>query len=439
MAYSPNKKRCSVCGQVKNESIGFWLRADGSRFDVCKECAAKNADVRKPQTFLWILKDADIPFIESVWVRMCKNAYKKDPYRFCASTVIGKYLAHVGNTPKYSAYGYADTVRLNQQQIDDRAVANEMKAKAKDALKDRVEDESEVSKEIETMFCGEGSELNELPTEPLPMPEPEPEPELLEEPAPKDEKELVSKSVIPSIIQSQAKQEYVPPVSIDEQKILSSLTPEDEQMLALKWGESFLPSEWLKMEDMFQRYSEEYDMNVDREETLKAMCKTNVNMQRCLDSGDAANASKFSTMFDQLRKSGAFTEAQKKEEKDRYLDSVGELVAAVEREGGIIPRFNYAVDAPEDKVDLTLKDMESYTYNLVKNEMGLGDLIEAYVKKLEEELERDKDRSLMDGLITSRDEEQELQNDIEADNWLAHLEDDIAADADEMYAKIGGE
>ena len=144
-------------------------------------------------------------------------------------------------------------------------------------------------------------------------------------------------------------------------------------------------------------------------------------------------------MFDQLRKSGAFTEAQKKEEKDRYLDSVGELVAAVEREGGIIPRFNYAVDAPEDKVDLTLKDMESYTYNLVKNEMGLGDLIETYVKKLEEELERDKDHSLMDGLITSRDEEQELQNDIEADNWLAHLEDDIAADADKMYAQIGGE
>ena len=439
MAYSPNKKRCSVCGQVKNESIGFWLRADGTRFDVCKECAAKNADVRKPQTFLWILKDADVPFIESVWVRMCKNAYKKDPYRFCASTVIGKYLGHVGNTPKYSSFTYADTLRLNQEMIENRSNAVDPD-KIQVALKDKIEDESEISAEIETLFSGEDSELSELPTEALPKP-PDPEPQddvkMEIEPPPKTSAELVKQASIPSGIKE--RQEYVPPVAIDEQKILSSLTPEDEQMLALKWGESFRPSEWLKMEDMFQRYSEEYEMNVDREETLKAMCKTNVNMQRCLDSGDAANASKFSTMFDQLRKSGAFTEAQKKEEKDRYLDSVGELVAAVEREGGIIPRFNYAVDAPEDKVDLTLKDMESYTYNLVKNEMGLGDLIETYVKKLEEELERDKDRSLMDGLITSRDEEQELQNDIEADNRLAHLEDDIAAEADKIYAQIGGE
>ena len=238
---------------------------------------------------------------------------------------------------------------------------------------------------------------------------------------------------------AKALKDMIPLMGIDESEILEALANEEKQQLALKWGESFRPSEWIKMEDMFQKYCNEYEMNVDREETLIAMCKTNINMQRCLDSGDAANAQKFSSMFDQLRKSGAFTEAQKKEEKEKYLDSVGELVAAVEREGGIIPAFDFEIEAPQDKVDLTIKDMKSYTYNLVKNEMGLGDLIESYIQKLDKEMEMNKDKSLDDGLITSREEEQDIQNDIEADNRFANLADDIAAEADEIYAQISGD
>ena len=130
---------------------------------------------------------------------------------------------------------------------------------------------------------------------------------------------------------------------------------------------------------------------------------------------------------------------QKKEEKDHYLDSLGELVAAVEREGGVIPKFDYEFEVNPDKVDLTLKDMKSYTYNLVKNEMGLGDLIESYIQKLEQQMEEEKNKSLSDGLVTSKVEEQQTQNDEFADDWLNNLEDSIAADADELYAKIGDE
>ena len=226
-------------------------------------------------------------------------------------------------------------------------------------------------------------------------------------------------------------------IDVDEQSILNDLTPNDVQYLAMKWGSSFKPSEWVKMEEMYQKYCGEFEISVDREAVLISMCKTSINMQRCLDSGDAANAQKFSSMFDQLRKSGAFTEAQKKEEKDHYLDSLGELVAAVEREGGVIPKFDYEFEVNPDKVDLTLKDMKSYTYNLVKNEMGLGDLIESYIQKLEQQMEEEKNKSLSDGLITSKAEEQQVQNDEYADDWLNNLEDSVAANADEFYAKFG--
>lgn len=83
--------------------------------------------------------------------------------------------------------------------------------------------------------------------------------------------------------------------------------------------------------------------------------------------------------------------------------------------------------------------MKSYTYNLVKNEMGLGDLIESYIQKLEQQMEEEKNKSLSDGLVTSKAEEQQIQNDEFADDWLNNLEDSIAADADDLYAKIGDE
>lgn len=454
------KKQCSICGKTKHLTRDFWERKDGTRMDVCKECAGKSVDIKQPQTFLWVLKDIDIPFVEEIWVRMCKNAYKKDPYRFKPGAVLGRYISNVRNTRRFSNLTYKDTLKVNQDNINTRKMAQAISENS-DAniqrLQQQVSDDvgflSEKLKD-DSIFGTLSDIPDELPQEPG-------EESLLNY----DDEKDISQDSIPVSLEKIAeeeqkkrekekqefekaekerqekekanKQKNIPIIGVDEQEIMNHLSAEEIQHLAMKWGESFRPSEWIKMEDMYLKYCGEYEMNVDREETLKAMCKTNINMQRCLDSGDATNASRFSTMFDQLRKSGAFTEAQKKEDKEKYLDSVGELVTAVERAGGIIKNFDFEVEAPQDKVDLTLKDMQSYTYNLVKNEMGLGDLIETYIKKLEEDMALNKDSSLEDGLITSREEEQELKDEEVADNWLDHLEDEIAADADAMYAKIG--
>ena len=40
------------------------------------------------------------------------------------------------------------------------------------------------------------------------------------------------------------------------------------------------------METMYNRYANEYDMNVDREEVLKKMCKTSLKMDEALDAGE---------------------------------------------------------------------------------------------------------------------------------------------------------
>ena len=427
-------KTCSECGKSKRIQ-SFWLRRDGSLFDICKECASLYIDNKKPDTFLWILKEADVPFIEERWIELCRKKYNKDPEHFGPNSVIGTYL-RIMHMKSFCDYHYSDTLELNENTRKSRKKTADNKAKADERAKESQEDIENLSIATDIL---EASIPDTLPEEEY----------AAIKKAEKTQSRLENK---PSFVASHKDEIEFPKertvvtdssvytvVDIDEQSILNNLTPNDTQYLAMKWGSSFKPSEWVKMEEMYQKYCGEFEISVDREAVLISMCKTSINMQRCLDSGDAANASKFSSMFDQLRRSGAFTEAQKKEEKDHYINSLGELVAAVEQEGGVIPKFDYEFEVNPDKVDLTLKDMKSYTYNLVKNEMGLGDLIESYIQKLEQQMEEEKNKNLSDGLVTSKAEEQQLQNDEYADDWLNNLEDSIAANADELYAKFDSE
>ena len=85
-------------------------------------------------------------------------------------------------------------------------------------------------------------------------------------------------------------------------------------------------------------------------------------------------------------KSGRFTAAQNKEEGGEYVDSVGELVAICEREG-FIPR--YYTDEPQDKVDRTLQDLEQYTRTLIKEETNLDNLVNAAIKDIALDKERE--------------------------------------------------
>ena len=165
--------------------------------------------------------------------------------------------------------------------------------------------------------------------------------------------------------------------------IESELTDEDIKYLTLKWGTFYKISEMVKMEELFQKYASEYEMNVDREEVLEKLCKVSLKMDNALDMDDFAGYQRLSQTFDQMRKSAKFTEAQNKEEQTRDLDSIGELVNFVEREGGIIPQFENDEEYPQDKIDYTIKDMQRYVTRLVKEELGLGDLIESYIERLE--------------------------------------------------------
>lgn len=213
---------------------------------------------------------------------------------------------------------------------------------------------------------------------------------------------------------------------VAEKAIMSRLTQDDVRQMTVKWGDTYRPSEWLRMEEMYQKYASEFELSIDREETLRQICKVSLKLDQSIDAGDYNDSAKLSSMLDTLRKSAKFTEVQNKEEKNSFVNSIGQLVSEVERIGGIIPSFEVGVDYPQDKIDITLQDNQRYLYSLVKEEAGLGNLIESYIQKLDAAKEaeaRNKDIN---------DEEDE-------EDYSEYLQAQVQQEAEEMFASLDEE
>jgi hypothetical protein len=120
--------------------------------------------------------------------------------------------------------------------------------------------------------------------------------------------------------------------------------------------------------------------DADSMNTLILICKTDLKMNQALDCGDYENYQKLSRVSEGLRKTAKFTAAQNKEDKDEYVDSIGELITMCEKDG-FIPR--YILDIPQDKVDATLQDMNEYVRKLVTQDLGFGQQIENAIKKIQ--------------------------------------------------------
>ena len=108
-------------------------------------------------------------------------------------------------------------------------------------------------------------------------------------------------------IAGEMQNDFIPDVArIDEAKITESLTEEDIKYLSLKWGLLYKPSEWVKMEELYQKYAADYELSTDREQVLKNICKTDLKMNQALDVGDIKTFKDLQGANDMLRKSGKF-------------------------------------------------------------------------------------------------------------------------------------
>ena len=121
--------------------------------------------------------------------------------------------------------------------------------------------------------------------------------------------------------------------------------------------------------------------DADSRNTLILLCKTDLKMNQAIDCGDVDGYQKLSRVSDNLRKSAKFTAAQNKDKDNEQIDCTGVLVAACERIGGFIPPD--LVDTKQDMIDISIKDTQKYLYNLVTKDLGFGQQIENYLKKIQ--------------------------------------------------------
>ena len=344
-------KLCQKCGKMLDEDTQFYTYKDGTKTEMCKKCLTMHIDNFDESTYLWLLEKMDVPYIPEEWNVLRERAYAKNP-NLNGMSVFGKYLSKM-KLKQYKQYGWADTERLNALNDERRAVQKEEREKFEEEIKKQFEAGEIGEAEYKTMISAE-TQNKEYMSRPVAPPE-----------FPQD-KYFSENS---EIVQEQM------------DNLISELTQEDKKVLAMKWGALYRPEEWIELEKDYNNMMNSFDIqDADTINTLILICKTNLKMNQALDAGDIEGYQKLSKVSESLRKSAKFTAAQNKEQKNDYVDCVGELVAMCEKDG-FIPRFE--TDVPQDKVDLTLKDMENYLYKLVTQDLGFGQQIEDALKKIQ--------------------------------------------------------
>lgn len=339
---------CEKCNRTMNgtefySSNNLEKYPNDGKFPVCKKCMTMHIDNWNPDTYLWILQEADVPYVPDEWNKLMEK-YGRDPQSITGMTILGRYLSKM-KLKQFKDYRWKDTEFL--QQMANNKLEQTMKRQGYDA--------QQIATAIEkSSIAIPGGELKE----PVYAPPPN---------APTED--------------------YFAQQSGEVEQELD-LTDEDRTYLRLKWGKTYKPEEWVKLEQLYEEMMASYDIQgAGHKDTLKLICKTSLKANQLIDIGDIEGFQKMSKVYDSLMKSGKFTAAQNKAESGEFVDSIGELIELCEKEGYI---ERYYVEQPHDKVDLTIQDMQRYTRSLIEDETNISTMVE---KALRENAKEDEEKA----------------------------------------------
>lgn len=381
---------CEKCNKEMEDS-NFYTYKNGKKTELCKKCLTMHIDAFDETTFLWVLEKMDLPYIPVEWNSLRDKDYqKKGALKFESAAVFGKYLSKM-KLNQWNKYGWADGPRLIKE-AEERGAANAAMNAEKDAFYREKFENGEISE----------AEFKTLTSAPA-----------------QREAALSGPSMNPYLGPDNAYNENKFIREEDLPNLAEGLTDEDKIYLAMKWGRLYKPDEWVELEKTYNEMMNSFDIqDADTTNTLILICKTNLKANQAIDNGDIEGFQKLTKVSEGLRKSAKFTAAQNKEGKSDYVDSIGELVRICEKDG-FIPRF--ATDIPQDKVDLTLKDMQGYLYKLVTQDLGFGQQIEDSLKKImiqkemNDAADQNLDPELQDEDYAAFYEEKERQKDLDAE------------------------
>lgn len=336
---------CKNCGRTKADEQFYTSKniekyPPNGKMDMCKDCMTMHVDNWDPETYKWILQEVDVPYIKDEWDSLLrkKAPNEESAKKLTGKSILGQYLS------KMKLKQYKD-----DRWADGEAIEKKRKIEKENILRAQGLDEDEIEKQMAIDHTPKRftikQEADELPQ--------------YEE---SDDDKFISQ--------------------VDDE-----LTDEDKIMLQFKWGRGYTWAQRVRMEQLYNDFMSSYDIRgASMKDNLILICKTSLKANEMLDCGDIDGAQKVTKIYEGMLKSAKLTAAQLKADDSDEIDSVGELITLCETEG-FIPR--YYITTPNDHVDRTLQDMQSYTRKLVSNTIDLSSMLESVAKDIQEDRKRE--------------------------------------------------
>lgn len=331
--YSINKS--SKKDLEKNEHV-----TDG-KLNVCKKCMTFNYKIEETEVAELLYKELDYAFSKSMWQYYIRSKINKG-YDVNFKNVFGTMLSTL--TMEKPTYDESDRIekfyvgKLREQEIE---MGNDLR-------------NQRLKKDYEELK--------------------------------KRQKVVVEEAI------KKKKQELETQMYLDE-KAKYSLTPKDldkDDMVYLKgrWGSDYTPEELIKLEQEYVDLIKNGDPNdTIQVNYAKKISKISLLMDKALDEGDAGSWKDLGNLYDKLLKSA---DLNSKNQSSETIDSISELVAICESTGFI--QIDDGIRYDQDKIDLTIDNMQSYTRDLVVSETGLTKIIKNTLEEM-----------VYNGMITSKD------------------------------------
>ena len=359
MAEAMEKRTCQKCNRFLNidqfyRSRNLEAYPPEGYLPVCKKCFTMHLNNWEPSSITPLLEIMDVPYIPEEWEALLQR-YGQDPKKTSQTAIFGRYLSKM-KLKQFSDYRFADSERI----IEAREKQKQIAAARDESYRLRyaaIQDGNVLDKVNADISLLSDDEILEL------FPQVEYQQQLQQ-----------------GFLGAQQFQQVPQEPSVEDQ-----IPIEDKMKLSIKWGKTYTVNEWLTMERMYRDMLESYEIKTASHlDYLKMICKTSLKMNQSIDVNDFEGYNKLAKVYDSLMKSAKFTAAQNKTESENEFQAVSELILMAEEEG-FIPRFDVSV--PQDIIDATMRDMERYLNTLVREEQGLGNLIEVAISQMKREEE----------------------------------------------------
>lgn len=216
------------------------------KFPMCKKCMTMHVDNWNPDSYMWIIQEADVPYIPEEWNKLMAS-YAKDRNKVTGMTIIGRYLSKM-KLKQFRDYRWKDTEFLQEL----------AKSKREQIMKEQGYDAQQIA------LANERASF-EVPQN-IAIPD------------------LAAEPVNP-FLASGTEDYFADQSGASDDDI--DLTDEDKLYLRLKWGKTYKPEEWVKLEQLYNDMMNSYDIQgAGHEDNLKLLCKTSLKANQLIDIGD---------------------------------------------------------------------------------------------------------------------------------------------------------